>query len=172
MCVNMRIKLHTKQGRFVTWVKADAASPPPVVHAPNRSGPEVEYYLDWDRAFDDEGHLRKCPACGCEDLYRRSACPPLTGFVIVLVMGLVCLALWGLADAPLWLLMGALAVVIVANLLIIVLAPRHVVCYRCSSAYYDLPLSRRQTEWDAAVAERYRPGAPSPDKTDLPEQMP
>ena len=171
IATNMRIRLHSQQGRFITWVTADIKSPPSVVHAPNPDGPEMEYYLDWDRALDDKSHLRKCPACGCEDLYRRSACPPLTGFVIVLVVGLVCLALWGLTDAPLALLMAALAGVIVANVIIIVMAPRYVVCYRCGSAYYDLPLSRTQSEWDASVAEKYRPGGPSSEKTDLPEQL-
>ncbi|MBI1368146.1 MAG: hypothetical protein GC162_05775 [Planctomycetes bacterium] len=149
------MKLNSKAGRHVAWVEVNPSSPPAVVHAKNPRGPEVEYYLDWDRAIDDEGHLRKCPACGCADLYRRSACPPLTGFIFVLIVGLICLALWGLADAPLGMIVAALAAVAVANVVVIVIAPRHLVCYRCGSAFYQTPLSRGHVEWDSATAERY-----------------
>jgi len=151
----MRIKLHSKQGKHVRWVDADPAKPPPVVHAPNPDGPEVEYYLDWDRAIDDEGHLRKCPACGCTELYTRRAAPALTGFVIVLVVGLICLALWGLTDAPVGLLLAALGIVIVFNGFVIMKAPRHLVCYACGSGYYEVPIARGQGEWDSTIAEKY-----------------
>jgi len=152
----MRIDLHSREGDRVMRMDVDPERPPIVVHVESAGGPRTEHYLDWDRAFTDEGHLRKCPACGCEDLYRRRTVPPLTGFIAVMIVGLICLALWGLTDSPWELLVAALIVVIIANVLIVRFAPRYLVCYRCRSAYHRIGISRTQRDWNVTIAERYR----------------
>ncbi len=151
----MRIDLHDENRRHLMWVEIDPASPPRVVHGRGPRGPQ-ERYLEWERVFDDEGHLRRCPACGCTELYHRSSCPPLTGFVVVLVVALICLALWGFSDAPLELVVGVLVVLAIANVLISVLAPKYLGCYACQSRYFGAGVSRDRRDWDAAVAEKYR----------------
>lgn len=158
----MRIDLHDEAGQHLRWMHVDPEQPPRVIRYHAEGGKEAEHYLEWDGAFDDEGHLRRCPGCGCDRLYKRRACPPVTGFVIVLLVGLACLALYGVSHAPLGLLAGALGVVIVANVLIIYFSPRYLGCYRCGSQYHGAAISRSVEEWDANVAERYRPGSAEP----------
>lgn len=156
----MRMDLRSEGRTRVAWLEIDPTQPPPVVRVPKPTGGEEEHYLEWDRAFDDEGNLRRCPACGCETLYRRSTTPPLTGFLVTLVVGLIGLLLWGVSDAPLALVVGALVVVAVMNLLIILFARRYLVCYRCDSRFHRVGISRGIGEWDAAEAEAYRPDRP------------
>lgn len=156
----MRIELHN-QRRHVGAVEVDPDRPPYVVHVRDREGAVSEHYLEWERVLDDEGHLRRCPVCGCEELYKRSACPPLNGFIIVLLFGLASLSLWGLSAAPLWLVLGMLAAVTVVNVLGSLFAPRFLVCYRCRSSFHGVWISQDRREWDAATAEKYEPRTPT-----------
>ena len=153
----MRIDLHDDDRRHVMWVKVDPKSPARVVQGRGPDRRVQERYLEWDRAFDDEGNLRRCPVCGCEDLYRRSTSPPLTGFLMVLLVGLICLLLWGVSDAPVGLLVGVLVALSIMNLVIIVMAQHYLACYRCESRFFDVGIPRGRGEWQAATAERYRP---------------
>lgn len=153
----MRIDLHDQARRHVMWVKVDPRSPARVVQGRGPHGRVQEQYLEWDRAFDDEGNLRRCPVCGCEDLYRRSTAPPLTGFLMLLVVGLICLLLWGVSDAPVGLLVGVLVALSIGNIVIMVLARQYSACYRCESRFFDVGIPRGRGEWQAAIAERHRP---------------
>ncbi|MBI1371949.1 MAG: hypothetical protein GC159_04200 [Phycisphaera sp.] len=152
----MKIDLHNSQGERVAWVEVDADSPQRVVQAVNAEGHEEEHYLEWEAAFDDEGRLRKCPVCQCNDLYTHRNAPQLLGFIIVLAVGLICLGLWGLTDAPLALVLGVLGVVVVAQLLLMVFSGRFIGCYRCGSKFHNTPIPRRLNAWDTLTAEKYR----------------
>lgn len=152
----MRMDVYNEVGDRVATVAVDPASPPGVVHGHAADGSTEEHYLDWDRTFDDDGHLRKCPVCGCDDLFQRRAIPALTGFIVVLAVGLVCLALWGLTEAPLGWMLGVLVAVVVVNVLIVMMAGRYVQCYRCASRFREIEVRAGRAEWEGAIAERYR----------------
>lgn len=152
----MRMDVYNEQGQRVATVAVDPDSPPTVVHGRAADGFSEEHYLDWDRTFDDVGHLRKCPVCQCDDLFQRRPIPPVTGFVVVLAVGLVCLALWGLTSAPLGWMLAVLVAVIAVNAAIVAMAGRYLQCYRCASRFRQIVVGRDRAEWDAAVAERYR----------------
>lgn len=156
----MRIELHITPGRKIGVIHVDAAHPPRVVRLAKPGGGEHEQYLEWDRAFDDEGQLRHCPVCACQTLFRRSTFPALTGFVMVLVVALVCLLLYGINDAPLPYVAMALGGVIVANLLITLRAGRYLACYRCGSRFMDVKISRDWKEWSASKAQEIAAQAP------------
>jgi hypothetical protein len=151
----MRIDIYDEAGRRVAKVQVDPKSPPATISARGPGGAVHERYLDWDKALDDEGRVRKCPACGCEELYVRRLFPPLTGFVIVLVVALLCLALYGLEVVNLPTLLVATGLLVAAHVAFTLLSPRFLVCYRCFSRYYDAGISRDRQEWDAAIAGKY-----------------
>ncbi len=153
----MRIDLKDVEGRPRLTLHVDTAKPATVARADDGRGPAVT--LDWDRALDDEGHLRHCPVCGCPDLYLRKQVPQLTVFALVLVAAVIAMIFFGsgLNRAAL----VVLGVVLVADLLIFFFAPRVLVCYRCGSEYRDLPLGRGRRRWDAALAERHRRAEPA-----------
>ena len=155
----MKIYVHSEDGRSVGVAEVDAAAPPPVVRVVRPDGQSQECFLDWDRAFDDEHHLRKCPVCSCEMLYRKPVLPPLTGFIVVLVAGLVSLLLWGLNTTPLWLLWAAIGVIVAANIVIYLAGPEMLVCYRCQSRFGGVKISAGQGGWDAGAAQKHKPPA-------------
>lgn len=142
------------------WVEVDPASPSRVVQGNGPDGQAHEQYLEWDRTLDDEGNLRRCPACSCEDLYRRSTAPPVTGFLMVVLVGLICLLLWGVGDAPIGLVISVMVTLAFANVLIVMFAKHYLACYRCESRFFDVGIPRGRHEWDASIAERYRPRPP------------
>ncbi len=150
----MRIELHIAPGKKIGIIDVDVAQPPRVVRLGKPGGGEVEHYLEWERAFDDEGQLRHCPACNCPSLFRRSTFPALTGFIMVLVVAVVCLALYGVNDAPLPWVGAALGAVIVINTLITMRSKEYLVCYRCRSRFKCVKISRDWKEWDAATAQQ------------------
>jgi hypothetical protein len=155
----MRIELYDFDGRPQARLVVDPKSPPSAVSVPGPREVLYERYLDWDRALDDQGRLRKCPACGCPELYVRRLFPPLTGFVVVMVIGLLCFALYGLEVVPTTPLLVIGALIVLANIIFALLSPRYLVCYSCSSRYHDTKISRDHGEWDAAVAARHPPPA-------------
>lgn len=152
----MRMDVYNEHGDRVATLAVDPDSPPGVVHGRAADGSTEEHYLDWDRTFDDEGHLRKCPVCGCEDLFQRHVIPALTGFIVVIAVGLICLGLWGLTAVPLGWMLGVLVAVVAVNVLIVLTAGRYVQCYRCASRFRQIEVRAGRAEWDGAVAERYR----------------
>jgi hypothetical protein len=157
----MRIDLHSPRGRPITRVDADLAAPPPVIHSRRPDGAIEEHFLDWDGALDDEGHLRKCPACGCTDLYIRRLFPPLTSLVVVIVISAAIIALYGLNQMTIDTLIGLAVVVAVGNFIFVRFSPRYLACYRCGSGYHDVPIPRDRHEWDANLAARYEEEARS-----------
>lgn len=148
----VRIDLHNLKRERVTRVHVDPQHLPTRISAPHGNGPDI--YLDWNQTLDDRGRLRRCPVCGCPDLYRRKDYPQVTGFAIIVLAAVVSVALWSyhLPRAALVIL----AVLILTDLLIFFFSPHSLVCYRCHSTYRKLPIDRRHPGWDSTVDERYR----------------
>jgi len=135
-------------------VEVDLRDPPPVVRPAQHPGLTAALSLDWDRALDDNRHLRRCPVCRCEDLYVRNPVPRMTAFILIVLAAAVAMVLYGI-DLEGWAI-GALLVVLLIDLTILLVSRPALVCYRCKTQYRRLKIPRAQPRWDAAVAERYR----------------
>jgi hypothetical protein len=123
--------------------------------------PAVEHFLDWERAIDDGGHLRKCIVCGCDALYRNRSLPRLTLIAVALGLSVVAVGLAGYGTPPV--LAGALVAAIVADLVLRVLGRWQLSCYRCRSTFRGMPIARYHHRWDARTQRRVDAAAqPSP----------
>ena len=129
----MRIHIKDNQGRPRLTVHIDPAQPPTVVQATDHRGPAIS--LSWDQALDDHGRLRRCPVCGCADLYRRKQVPQLTVFALIVAAALIAMVFYGFGLSGPALIV--LALVLILDLLIYLYARRYLVCYRCGSEFYD-----------------------------------
>lgn len=147
----MRIDIKDKSGKPRLTVHVDPAHPPTVVHDSDPRGPAVS--LNWDRALDDTQHLRHCPVCGCRDLYLRNTLPQVTGFVLILMAGVVSMVLLGVGRIDYALLV--LGVVLLVDVVIFLTTSQLLVCYQCASEFRDLPTRGRHGRWSAEIAERY-----------------
>jgi hypothetical protein len=161
----MRIELRDEDRLRVGWIDVDPALRPTRVTIV-RSDREV--FLDWDTAVDDAGRLRRCVACGCTDLFAEKVFPLVTGVIVVLAFAgfvLGALSFFGMlrfAGSPyvLW----AMGVILAADVAILLFSRRRLVCYRCRSAFYGLPIARYHRSWDRSIAERY----PAPRRPERP----
>lgn len=135
-------------------VEIDLRDPPPVVRPAQHPGLKTTLSLDWDRALDDNGHLRRCPVCRCEHLYVRRPVPRMTAFVLIVLAAAVAMVLYGI-DLEVW-AFGALAIVLLIDLGILLVSRPALVCYRCKTQYRRLKIPPGQPRWDAALADRYR----------------
>ncbi|MHC4809528.1 MAG: hypothetical protein ACYTEV_04090 [Planctomycetota bacterium] len=123
-----------------------------------------EVFLQWDSAIDDGGHLRRCVACGCPDLFHEKAFPVITSVIVVLAFLGAAVGLLGFADRPV--VLAVLSAVLVADIAVFTLSRRHLVCYRCHSAYPGEPIARYHRGWDRGVAERHPRPVPPPEAAD------
>jgi hypothetical protein len=123
-----------------------------------------EVFLQWDSAIDDGGHLRRCVACGCPDLFHEKAFPVITSVIVVLAFLGAAVGLLGFADRPV--VLAVLSAVLVADIAVFTLSRRHLVCYRCHSAYPGEPIARYHRGWDRGVAERHPRTMPPPRPAD------
>jgi hypothetical protein len=112
----------------------------------------TEHFLDWERAIDDGGHLRKCIVCGCDALYRNRSTPRLTVIVVVLALSVVAVGLAGYGTPPL--LVGAMVLALVADLVLRALGRWRLSCYRCRSTFAGMPIARYHRGWDARTQRR------------------
>ena len=150
----MRIDLSDANRRRIGLIEVDSAQRPTRV----RTG-GTDHFLDWDTALDDGGHLRRCVACGCSDLFRAKAFPQITGFVIVLAFAGAVIGTLGFATTPP--MVVAMVMVLVADVAILMFSRQRLVCHRCRSSYHGLPIARYHRSWDRAVAEHHST-APKP----------
>lgn len=158
----MRIELRNDQRHPLFAVHVNLDDPPAVVRPADADGPTV--HLDWDRALDDEHHLRHCPACGCPDLFARKRMPQLTGFVLILLAALVAMVLFGIGEVILALLVLVFVLAVDVG---IYFFTRHVlVCYRCHTQFSGMPIERAHVGFDNATADRHRPAEQPPADAD------
>jgi hypothetical protein len=157
----MRIDLRDEHRRRIGRIFVDPALRPTRATV---TGTGREVYLEWDVAIDDGGHLRRCVACGCPDLFREKVFPQVTGIVVVLAFALAVLGALGLATTPP--MFVAMGIVFVLDVAILLFARRRLVCYRCRTSYHGLPIARYHRPWDRPTADHYpRRAAPAEDAT-------
>ena len=147
----MRIDVRNRRRQRLFSVEIDARHPPPVVKPPDGGG---EVYLDWDQALDDHRKLRRCPVCGCRELFVRKDFPQVTGFWLVVLAALVAMILFGFRQLLLSLLV--LGVVALLDAVIYLFTGRCLVCYRCRSEFRDAPIHPGHAGWELATGEKYR----------------
>jgi hypothetical protein len=166
----VKIDLRNRQRQRLGRVEVDVKSPPPVVRVSSAAGGGVvavdpahpaepadrqrEIYLDWDGAFDDHKHLRRCPACGCRELFVRRDFPQVTGFVIVLFAAVAAMILFGARQVVL--AVAVLVAVALIDAVIFFFAGKCLVCYRCRSEFRDTPIRPDHPGWELATGEKYR----------------
>ncbi len=152
----MRIELRDESREMIGRIEVDPSLRPTRVSI---VGTGREVFLDWETALDDGGHLRRCVACGCQDLYKAKAFPQMTGLVIVLAFAGAIVGAFGLATPPVLFVMVG---VLVTDVGILLFARKRLVCHRCRTSYHGLPIARYHLGWDRAVAERHAPAAEVP----------
>src|SRR5690606_31717082 len=97
-------------------------------------------------------HLRRCPVCGCNDLFMRKELPQVTALVAIVLAAVVAMVLFGLQQV--WWAIAVLVVVAALDLGIFLFAKRVLECYRCRSVFRDVPVARGHPRWEAGTADR------------------
>lgn len=155
---SVKIDLRNRQRERLFRVEVDPRDPPSVVRPPgsepSQSGSSRDVYLEWDGAFDDHKHLRRCPACGCRELFARKDFPQITGFAIVVAAAVAAMALFG-ANEVIWGVI-VLAMVALIDAAIYLFSGRCLVCYRCRTEFRDTPIRADHPNWELATGEKYR----------------
>jgi len=151
----MHIELRNTRRERLFAVDVSLFQPPSVVQPPVGSDCHA-VHLDWDRAIDDEHHLRRCPVCGCDDLFMRKALPQVTAFAIIVFAAVVAMMLHGIGGQPMLALALFIAVTVV-DVAIYLFTSRQLVCYRCRSAFSGMPIRRDHAKWDKTIGDQYPP---------------
>ncbi len=146
----MQIDLRDRSRSRIGRIDVDPALRPTRVGLVESGG---EVFLSWETAVDDAGHLRRCVACGCPEVFREKAFPPATGFVVALAFAGAVIGGLGFATQPPVLI--AMGVVLALDIAILVFSKQRLVCYRCRTSYRGLPIARYHRRWDRAKVDRY-----------------
>ncbi len=160
----MRIELRDAFRRHVGIVEVD-----PTIR-PSRArlrGEEREIFLNWDTALDDASCLRRCLSCGCTDLFREKAFPPIMSILVVLNYAGLLMGIFGFADNII--VQFVMIILLLTGLVVLLRSRMRLVCYHCRTAHYDLPLARYHRSWDRAIADRH-PGLNSPESESVEEE--
>lgn len=150
------MRIRERDGAEVGTAVADPASRPPRVTATARDGSRRDVFLDWERALDDAGCLRKCVHCGCERLYRRRTPVWFSPFALVLAAAGVVAAVMGHSSDPL--VLGILVALVLVDVAVLVFVPTRLVCYRCGTSYRGARVARMHRAWDPRIAASVRRG--------------
>jgi len=155
------MKLRGDSGDTAMGLVINPETKPAVVHHGQEQAGPRELFLDWDRALDDQGHLRHCLVCGCPDLYVSREVPRVTVFVLIVLAAVLSMLMFGFGQIV-WGVV-VLVVLLLADLGIMLFARRRLECYNCAAVFSDLPIRRSRRGWEQAVAEKY--SKPDADKT-------
>ena len=147
----VKLDVHDQHRQRRFRVELDAADPPAVIGDP-ASGEQVA--LQWDQAFDESGLLRRCPVCGCRELFVRKDFPQNVGLWLVIAAAIAAMVLF--AFRLILASLAGLVGVALLDALIWMFTGRCLVCYRCRSEMRDLPIAADQPAWDLATGEKYR----------------
>ncbi len=119
-----------------------------------KPAPGLEVGLQWEQAFDAAGHLVRCPACGCRELFVRKDFPQALGLGIVAAGAVGATALFAM-ERPGWML-AVLVGVPAADAAMSAFAGRLLVCHRCRSEFRGVPIDPQAAGFELATAEKYR----------------
>ena len=150
----MRIDLHNQKHERLFKVEVDLSDPPSVVRPP-AGGDQQAVYLSWDQAIDDGRHLRRCPVCGCRELFARKDFHQVTGLVIVIAAAVIAMVLFLGMREVVW-GFGVLMAAALIDAIVYLFVGRCLVCYRCRSEFRDLDIPRNHRGWDLSIGEKYR----------------
>lgn len=148
----MHIDLRSEQRERLFTVDIDLDNLPAMVRSPEGDGTSV--MLEWDRAIDDEHHLRRCPACSCPDLYVKKKFPQITSFALILLAALVAMVLFGFGQL-MWAII-TLVILLGLDVAIYFLDRKMLVCYYCKSTFSGMPIARKHPRWDNTLGEKYQ----------------
>ena len=165
----MRIAVRNLSRKYLLAVEVDQHNPARTVQPTGEPGQQAPSSLDlnWDQVFDDEQHMRRCPVCGCHELFSRKDFPQVTGFVIVILAATLAMVLFGMREVR-W-GFGVLGTVALIDSVIFFFAGRCLVCYRCRSEFRNLKIPRDHPKWELATGEKY-PVSAGHDSKDKPPQ--
>lgn len=145
----MRIDVHDPARRRQGRIRVDPAQRPSRVSLEEGEG---EVFLTWDGTLDDAGHLRRCLACGCPNLYRFRSLPSVTPIIVIVAFAGAAVGILGYATNPL--VLATLLIVLLAEVAIILVARTRLVCYRCRSRYDETVIAPYHTAFDREIAEQ------------------
>jgi hypothetical protein len=158
--VAMRMILRNADRRSLGAVTVEQGETPTKV----RTDRGREVFLQWEGALDDGGHLRRCPACSGDSLYRHRRFPQVTGFIVVLALALGLASILGITSGlP---LLIAMVLVLGLDVGILLLSPESLQCYRCCSSFMDTPIAPYHRRWDSETAAHHRIREPVQDSSD------
>ncbi len=146
----MRIELRDVFRRHMGIVEVDPTIRPSRARL---SGEEREVFLNWDTALDDASCLRRCLSCGCTDLFREKAFPPIMVVLVILNYAGLLLGIFGFAESIM--VQFIMIILLMTGLVVLLRSRMRLVCYHCRTAHYDLPLARYHRSWDRAIADRH-----------------
>lgn len=148
----MRIELCDESRKRIGRIEVDPELRPTRASIVSSENGGKEVFLDWETALDDAGCLRRCIACGCDDLFRAKAFPQVTGVVVVLAFAGAVVGALGFATPP---ILGMMVLVLVADLAILLFSKQRLICHRCRSRYLGLPIARYHRRWDRSIADKH-----------------
>ncbi len=155
----MQIDVRNLQRHRLFTAQVDLDRPPDVIKSSVVSPSDSKgIHLDWDQAIDDHKHLKRCPVCGCGELFVRKDFPQAIGFIIVLLAAVIAMVMFATRQV-LWGFL-VLGLVTLIDAIIYVFSGRCLVCYRCRSEYRDLQIPRDHPGWELSTGEKYRTNNP------------
>lgn len=146
----MRIELRDESRRHVGVVDVDPTIRPSRARL---NGEDREVFLNWDTALDDASCLRRCLSCGCTDLFREKAFPPIMGVLVILNYAGLLMGIFGFAESII--VQFIMIILLLTGLVVLLRSRMRLVCYHCRTAHSDLPLARYHRSWDRAIADRH-----------------
>ena len=148
---DMRVVVRQEDRRRLGEIEVDADKKPARATTLDT---DQEVFLDWERSFDDGGQLRRCIACGSEDLFRHKTFPQITPIVIVLAFALSFIGVLGYVT-DIAILIGMTGVLLL-DIAILFFARTRLYCYKCRSQYRELDIAEYHRRWDRATDIRVR----------------
>lgn len=158
----MKITIRNRERELLFTAEVDARRPVTVIKDP--AGRKADVALTWDAAIDDRGFLRRCPVCGCRELFVRKDFSQPVGLLIVALAAITAAILFFLR--AFYTAIAALFGVAIVDAAIYLLVGKCLVCYRCRSEFRNTTIGKDHAWWDLSIGEKYRIVPRSDEKTE------
>jgi len=102
----------------------------------------------------ENGHLKRCRICGCDDVWRQKDFPPGLGLAMAGTAAILSCIAWAMYQPVV-----ALVILMLAALIDMVLYSwmgDMLVCYRCGARHRQTPMDEQHPGFNLETAERYR----------------